>query len=327
MSGHSRHIVVVDDNYDNRVLLKARLLRRGYRVDDYPSGEDFLRSLQGGELAELVLLDLMMPGMSGLEVIKKLREQPGTNLTPIIVVSAAGEDSMVVEALRAGANDFVTKPVNFEILLARIETHLRMRDALETIRAQRDMLEALALFDPLTGVYNRRAFEARLEDEMRRCRRSQRPLSLVFFDLDHFKIVNDRYGHVVGDDVLRWFAQKLQGLVRSFDVVARYGGEEFCVILPETSGEQAHRAAERIREVVASEPYTANDLVLNVTVSGGVAESHDQKDLAANLIQHADEALYEAKRLGRNRVVLFADALGLSDPGDHRVEVDQQNKA
>lgn len=311
MKGRSRHIVVVDDNPDNLMLLKTRLSRRNYDVGTYYSGAEFLGALQRGQVPDLLLLDLMMPAMSGIDVIRRLREQPATQHLPIIVVSAVGEENTVVEALRAGANDFVTKPVNFEILLARIETHLRMRDALETIRAQRDMMQALALFDSLTGVYNRRAFEARLEDECQRCQRYRRPLSLIFFDLDHFKLVNDRYGHLVGDEVLRWFAQRLQGQVRSFDVVARYGGEEFCVILPETAGPQALGVAERVRETVASEPCKLHDLELKVTVSGGVAESREHTYSAAALLQHADEALYEAKKGGRNRVVLFEHGFDL----------------
>lgn len=326
MKGSSRHIVVVDDNPDNQILLKARLSRRDYDVETYSSGAEFLSSLQSGKLPDLLLLDFMMPGMSGLDVIKTLRRQLDTQHLPIIVVSAAGEENMVVEALRAGANDFVTKPVNFEILLARIETHLRMRDALETIRAQRDMMQALALFDSLTGVYNRRAFEARLEDECQRCQRYQHPLSLIFFDLDHFKSVNDRYGHLVGDGVLRWFAQKLQELVRSFDVVARFGGEEFCVILPETAGRQALGVAERVREAIASEPCKLDDLALKVTVSGGIAESRGQMNCAAALIRAADEALYEAKKRGRNRVVLFGQGVGLSQEPSPTVEVDQENQ-
>jgi len=306
MSQRIYHIAVVDDSPDNREILKLRLSKKGYHVIPFPSGEAFLGHVKAGEHVDLVLLDLMMPGMSGFDVIEKLREEGKTRHLPIIVVSAAGETEAVVNALRKGANDYVTKPVNFDILLARIETQLRMREALETIRAQRDMMEALALLDPLTGVYNRRALEARLEDEFHRCVRYGRHLSLIFFDLDNFKSVNDTYGHLVGDCVLRWFATQAQELVRTFDVVGRYGGEEFCVILGEASGMQAFAVAERIREAVATETVDAGSVQLSITVSGGVAEATPDLDSPQTLIRMADMAMYHAKRQGRNRIVLYS---------------------
>ncbi|MGC8842189.1 MAG: diguanylate cyclase, partial [Candidatus Sumerlaeaceae bacterium] len=271
MTYEGRLIAIVDDNADNREILRRRLERRGFRVITFSSGEELLAKIEEGVFPALILLDLMMPGLGGLGTLARLRQNQHTRDTPVIMVSAAGEDETIVRALREGANDYVLKPVNFEVLLARIETHLRIRDALETIRAQRDMMEALALLDPLTGVYNRRALEGRLRDEFERACRYRRPLSLIFFDLDHFKRVNDRYGHDVGDEVLRSFARRLQEFLRTSDIVARYGGEEFCVILPETEEKDAFAVAQRIREAVASAPCQVAELALPVTVSGGVA--------------------------------------------------------
>lgn len=309
MTYEGRLIAVVDDNPDNCDILKRRLERRGYRVVTAGRGEELLQKVEEGVYPALVLLDLMMPGLDGLATLKRLRESERTRDTPIIMISAAGEDETIVRALREGANDYVTKPLNFDVLLARIETQLRMRDALETIRAQRDMMESLALLDPLTGVYNRRALEARLRDEFERASRYRRPLSLIFFDLDHFKHVNDHFGHDVGDEVLRWFARKIVELVRTSDIVARYGGEEFCVILPETEEDDAFTAADRIRDAVARAPCQSGDLTIPVTVSGGVTASWgDDKD-PLDAVHRADQAMYCAKRSGRNLVVRYKPEL------------------
>jgi diguanylate cyclase (GGDEF)-like protein len=207
--------------------------------------------------------------------------------------------------------------VNFEVLVARIETHLRVRDGMEMIRAQRDTMEALALVDPLTGTYNRRGFEGRLADELERMRRFGRPLALLFFDIDHFKQINDTYGHPAGDVVLRWLGARLLGLLRATDTVARIGGEEFCVIMPEVDGAQAMDAAERIRKSIEQEPVRVGDDLIAVMVSGGVAEAHAEEVSGAALVRRADIALYHAKEGGRNRIVLYTDRFDDERRGQH----------
>jgi two-component system cell cycle response regulator len=290
MSDAGRHIFVVDDNADNRAVLARRLVRRGYRVSEAASGEEFLASLDGTTHAlDLVLLDLMMPGLGGLGVLARLRQREPTR----------------------------DLPVNFEVLVARIETHLRVRNGMEMIRAQRDTMEALALVDPLTGTYNRRGFEGRLADELERMRRFGRPLALLFFDIDHFKQINDTYGHPAGDVVLRWLGARLLGLLRATDTVARIGGEEFCVIMPEVDGAQAMDAAERIRKSIEQEPVRVGDDLIAVMVSGGVAEAHAEEVSGAALVRRADIALYHAKEGGRNRIVLYTDRFDDERRGQH----------
>lgn len=316
MTHGARLIDVVDDNAANRELLSRRLSRRGYEVREFSSGEELLAAMGRGELPDAILLDLMMPGLDGLQVLRELRAREPTLHVPVIMISAAGEDATVIEALHAGANDYVTKPVNFDVLIARLETQLRMRDALETIRAQRDMMESLALIDPLTEVYNRRAFEARLADELERSRRTGRPLSLLFFDVDHFKRVNDLYGHQVGDTALRWVAQQLRDSVRAADVVARYGGEEFCIILPETALAEAMSVAERSRRRIAADSVPAGESFVRLTVSVGVADSPMGELEAAELLRRADLAVYAAKQAGRNCVRAWSPDLR-GDPSRH----------
>jgi len=309
MTRAPRRVLIVDDNEDNLVLLTRRLEKRGFICIPAHSGPQALSILQTSEKPDIILLDVTMPQMNGLELVKILRaeESPYKNV-PIIMVSAVDETGIVVEALRLGANDYVTKPLNFEILLARLETQLRIRDALETITAQRDMMASLALLDPLTGVYNRRALEARLDDELTRSRRYQRPLSLLFADLDHFKRVNDTYGHLIGDEVLKWFAKTLQESLRAADVVGRYGGEEFCAILPEATASQARNVAERICRVVSENPVEVRELAIPITVSIGVAEAQGEMD-ARTLIHQADVALYSAKKAGRKCVKVYSKEL------------------
>ncbi len=298
----------MDDNPDNRELLRLRLTRLGYRVTAASSGEQMLKLLEKDGPPDLVLLDLMMPGIGGMQALILMREKKEWRDVPTIVISALEASQTISEALRAGANDYVTKPISFDVLLARIETQLRMAEALATIRAQRDMLQSLALLDPLTDVYNRRAFEQRLADELSRAQRFSRPLSLIFFDLDHFKRVNDTWGHTVGDEVLREFARLLQETLRAMDVVARYGGEEFCVIMPETEGNDAFRVGERVRQRLANSRMRVNDHEICLTVSGGVAQATGRENTPQELIEKADQALYRAKQAGRNRIELYTDS-------------------
>jgi diguanylate cyclase (GGDEF)-like protein len=232
------------------------------------------------------------------------------------MVSALADTNDIVTALRLGANDYVTKPVNVDVLHARMDTHLKMAEAVRMIRAQRDMLSALAAIDGLTGVYNRRTLDARLEEEIVRTRRYSHPLSALFMDLDHFKAVNDRLGHPAGDEALRLFAARAQDMLRASDALFRYGGEEFFALLPETKIDDALEVAERIRGSLETTPIPLAGIPTTLTVSIGVAElPAGFQGLAQDFVQLADKAMYEAKQAGRNcvRVAPIPPATGGSE--------------
>lgn len=249
---------------------------------------------------DLVLLDMLMPGMSGLEVCRQLKRQPETRDIPVIFVSAhsaIGEENACWEA---GAVDFVNKPINATTLRNRVNAHL-------TIKFQADLLREMAFIDGLTGAANRRRFDERLQQEWHRCGRARQPLSLIMADVDFFKSFNDTYGHQRGDDCLHAIATVLKGgLRRPGDLVARYGGEEFVCLLPETPLGGAMDVAcmlERAVRAIGIE-HTGSSVAPVVTISLGVAcMLPDFHHSANNLVTMADDLLYQAKQTGRARAV------------------------
>lgn len=247
---------------------------------------------------DLILLDVVMPEMGGLEVCRQLKANVATADIPIIFVTAQSDPADETRALEAGGVDFITKPVNPAVVRARVKTHL-------TLKAQGDLLRTLAFVDGLTGVANRRRFDEALEAEWRHCRRSGSPLTLLMIDIDHFKHYNDRYGHQAGDACLQAVATALkERLSRSHDLVARYGGEEFaCLMQCDLAAGQAK--AEELRLAVESLdiPHEASSTARMVTISLGIATTVPNGDNTADqLLTAADAALYAAKKGGRNQV-------------------------
>ncbi len=297
-----RHLLVVDDDANVCQIMSVLLTDLGYQVVTETDGRKVLTLLREGEF-DVVLLDLVMPDMDGLELIDRIREH--FNVLPILVVTAYGSAELTVDAMRRGATDFVTKPVDAPLL------DLRIRRAFDLEQTRRK-----ANTDGLTGLYNHRYLQERIEQEIERAERYNRPLSVLMADLDHFKSFNDTFGHPRGDEVLIAVARTLRQVSRASDVLARYGGEEFTLILPETTAREAQVLAERARECVA-----ALDFGARVTVSLGVA-AHVPGGSKEALIGTADAALYEAKRRGRDRVYLAdetreqAEAAGEATPGE-----------
>jgi diguanylate cyclase (GGDEF)-like protein len=307
-----RHrILVIDDDPATAGLVRSWFVGQPHEI---LSAEDGRRGL---ELAtevdpDLILLDLRMPGLDGMTVARQLKTESKTRAIPIIVLSACRDANAKVEALDAGADDYVTKPFEFEEVDARIRTMLRRRDQLTTLEstvrdltASNEQLEQMLMLDEKTGLYNFREFQRRLKEEWHRAERYSLPLSLVFFDLDHFKEINDKLGHPSGDRALKEFAMLVRGGARTNDIAARYGGEEFAVILPHTDGEMGVRVAERIRRATSTFVFLEDKTPTRITVSAGVSTYPSQRDInsMAALVRTADEALYRAKDLGRNRVV------------------------
>jgi diguanylate cyclase (GGDEF)-like protein len=312
-AGH--RILVVDDDPATEALIRSSLGDRPFEVLAAADGENGLR-LAAESRPDVILLDLRLPGADGIEIARRLREQPETLAIPIIVISACRDTDAKVRALAAGADDYVTKPFDVAEIDARIQTMIRtrarlagMEASIEDLQATNRHLEQLLMIDEKTGLLNFRTFQRRLNEEWQRAERYQTPLSLVFFDLDHFKNINDTLGHQEGDRALVEFATLVTGGARANDVSARYGGEEFAVILPHTDGAMAVRVAERVRAAVAEFVFLADTAPTRITVSAGVATypSLPAIDSVDALVRAADAALYRAKDAGRDCVVHASD--------------------
>jgi diguanylate cyclase (GGDEF)-like protein len=264
-------------------------------------------------------MDVMMPEMDGIEACKKLRTDTRFDDIPIIMVTASDEAESLAAAFRAGAIDFIRKPVNTTELFARVHSVLELKterdrrkarekdlvDAMEELRKANEILKHLSAVDGLTGISNRRNFDEFLEKECRRSLRTCSPTSLIMVDIDHFKAYNDSYGHQGGDDCLRTVASIIRkNIHRPADLVARYGGEEFVIVLPDTGSTQAETIAGNllVRVEEAAIPHRASSTSGVVTISLGVVTMVPTQDAGYfELIKHADAALYNAKRGGRNR--------------------------
>jgi two-component system, cell cycle response regulator len=308
-------VLMVEDSRTSLEMYATRLRRRGYVVATAESAEEARQEIAKA-LPDIILLDVFMPRVSGFDLLRELRGQPLTAKLPVIMISALSGTENIVEGLGLGANDYVTKPIVMPILTARMEGLLRSAAMVQRLEVQTELLSKLAAYDDLTGAYNRRSMFHHLEAELSRSRRYKRSVSLLMVDIDHFKRVNDEFGHLVGDDALRWLVTTLQGELRAMDFLCRYGGEEFCAILPETDHRGAARAGERLRVAVERTLFRREDLELPITVSiGGASWSHAAGDVP-DLLSRADEALYEAKRSGRNQVRVVPEGALVQDLPD-----------
>ena len=290
-------LLLVDDQPVNIQTL-YQIFADDHEVFMATSGEQAL-ALCRDKQPDLVLLDVIMPGMDGLETCQRLKEDADTADIPVIFVTSQNSPEEETHGLEVGAVDFISKPVNPAVVRARVKTQL-------TLKAQTDALRMLASLDGLTGVPNRRIFDERLDAEWRACRRSGAPLSLLMVDVDHFKLYNDHYGHLDGDQCLKAIASALASCVeRGRDMLARFGGEEFVCLLPDTDLEGAKHIAEKLRQAVEglAIPHVESKTAATVTVSLGVATTAQCDALEPpDLLKVADEQLYLAKQSGRNRV-------------------------
>lgn len=287
-------ILVVDDESTIREVLEELLKTLG-KVELAESGEAALQML-GSSLPDLILLDIKMPGMDGYEVCRRLKENPVTAPIPVIFLTALDSNENEELGLEVGAADFIRKPISPRILLARVSNVLELQ-------AVTRQLEHTATIDSLTGAFSHRHFLAMGHKELGRSKRYQQAVSLLMIDFDHFKSVNDSYGHGGGDDALIQAVEAMHGRLRAEDILARVGGEEFAVILPQTSVADATQVAERLRRVVSEMVIESSGQQLSVTISVGVAECWAEESNIDETLKRADAALYKAKELGRNRVV------------------------
>lgn len=318
-------ILVVEDSRTQREYLCNLLLRLGYDVVEAPSGIGGLK-LAHSERPDLVVLDVVMQDMDGLSVCRWLKMSPETRETPVIMLTVKGEVQARVEGLHVGADDYLAKPFADEELEARIfaalrvkasEVELRQRNA--ELQSMLHHVEALAITDPLTGLFNRRRFDDVLRREFAVTRRYGTPLCCLMLDIDHFKRINDLYGHDAGDKVLCGVADRFTRRLREVDVAARYGGEEFVILLPQTPKEGAQIVAERMSEFIRRQDFDFENGSTSVTASIGIADSRDilgdniRDNAGSMLVKAADTALYLAKSRGRDRVVTYSPKGNLPD--------------
>ncbi len=253
---------------------------------------------------DLIILSMSNQTYNPLKLCAHLRSMDSTRDVAIIVTCDPQDREIAAQALNLGASDIVQTPVDTQELLARVSTQLKRTRYIEILRRRVDRGLELAVIDQLTGLYNRRYMLSQLQQWMQRASVGGKPVSVIAFDIDHFKQVNDQHGHEAGDVVLQAFAERIRTNVRPKDIVCRPGGEEFLVILPETPGDLACVGAERIRHAIAADPFMLQRSAeeINVTVSAGVTTFLGEDDTLANLLHRADTALYQAKQSGRNRV-------------------------
>ncbi|MBP7460820.1 MAG: diguanylate cyclase [Candidatus Delongbacteria bacterium] len=291
-------ILIVDDMPINITIL-GDSLKDEYDITVATGGRKALSLMEGPELPDLILLDIMMPEIDGYEVCRRLKADPRTQPIPIIFISAKGETNDETYGLELGAVDYISKPFKIPIVKARIQTHIKLK-------FKTDILENLALVDGLTTIPNRRSFDEMLHTEWMRAWRKEVPLSLFMIDIDYFKLYNDHYGHAAGDECLKKVARVLASSIqRAGDFVARYGGEEFAVIIPDGTLSMIIQLAEKMLESVSRLRITHaySPIAPMVTISLGVASIVPSGIIPpTKLIEMADQALYRAKQNGRNQI-------------------------
>ncbi len=286
----AQSILIVDDNPKHIQLIGKTLKEKGYTIEFAMNGEEALKWVSHAHF-DLILLDITMPEMNGFDVCRQLKILPGVKDIPIIFLTVKTEINDIVKGFQIGVVDYITKPFNPIELTARVSTHLELKSS-------RDALKKMALTDGLTQLYNHSYIHERLVQEISLAKRVNVPLSVIMFDLDHFKMVNDTYGHKTGDEILVLASMSIRENIRLEDVAGRYGGEEFFIILPNTDINGASLVAEKIRKKIQKE--SSKEKQIQVTISGGVC-SFENED-ANSLIRKADQLLYQAKNTGRNRI-------------------------
>lgn len=305
-----KSVLIVDDQVSNLKMLLTFLQDHGYSVRIAESAKRALQVLED-YTPDCILLDVMMPEISGFELCQSLQTNKKTTGIPIIFMSALDAIEDKIKGFAVGGVDYITKPFQDVEVLARVNTHITLRrQKLELERVQMalllqtEQLERLSITDDLTGLHNRRCLKLVFDREYQRGMRHKSDLSCLALDLDHFKRVNDTYGHKIGDTVLQKFSYILLDAIRATDFCFRIGGEEFIILLPETDTDGALQTAEKIRKVVAAEQFIG--VGHTVTVSIGISTiGKDQLEKTNDLLNNADKALYTAKRNGRNRTEIF----------------------
>ena len=313
-------ILIAEDDMLSRMMLEKSLERAGYDVIAVTNGTRALAALDCDDPPRLALLDWVMPEKDGAQICREVRARRDRAYTYLILLSSKESKQDIVQGLEAGADDYLTKPYDEEELKARLRAGERILELEDHLVEARENMRFQATHDPLTSLWNRGVIEEFLSREIHRSRRENTCTVVILCDVDHFKRVNDQFGHNIGDDVLREVARRLQRSVRSYDMVGRFGGEEFLVILNKCDPNSALARAENLRGVIAKRPFQTRTEPLDITVSVGLALSTDFHDRTVDeILAGVDAALYAAKNSGRNCVRRAQPATGA-----HIIEVPRQ---
>jgi diguanylate cyclase (GGDEF)-like protein len=300
-SAWNMRVLVAEDDPVLRHRLHAALSSWGYDVTSVVDGQEALREVARPDAPNLAILDWSMPKVDGLEVCRAVRKRAAGQYVYMILLTSNNRDDDVLEGFDAGADDYIIKPFDTRQLKARVRSGARIVQLQQELIAAREQLREKAMHDPLTGLLTRGAFFEICDGELARAARQGQSLALVMADLDHFKTINDKHGHLAGDDVLRETARRLRATFRRGDAVGRYGGEEFVALALGCSTGDALGLAERFRENISREPVATSAGLIEITTSVGVAV-FPNVDTSWTLLKAADEALYRAKASGRNTV-------------------------
>lgn len=297
-------VLVVDDSPLFRKILKAALEKAGYQVLTAENGQQAIDILGQSDSPDLILLDRIMPDMDGIEVCRWVRQhicrQDGPSYKYFIILTAKNDQADVLEGFAQGADDYVRKPFCNEELIARVAVGSRM------LQMQRQLWET-AIRDPLTGLYNRRALSDLLAAELTRARRTDGRVAVAMVDVDHFKKINDNYGHDIGDEAIVAIGDRLRAALRGFELIGRVGGEEFILAFACGGDDDALAIADRVRRAIAAQPFVCGGQDLHLTVSIGLVTVAGDAEAAA-AVRQADKALFMAKDGGRNRIALHQAA-------------------
>jgi two-component system cell cycle response regulator len=311
-AGKKARILIVDDDPESVELVWQWLALQGHDLLLARSGKEALEKIRSMP-PDLVLLDLRLPPPGGFEVARLLKQSPETRTIPLVVMTVRRDVASRVECLRIGVDDFVTKPFHWEELDATVQAALEKRrlytaleEANQQLQAANDQLLKLSVTDDRTSLYNDRYLRQRLTEEFKRSMRYGTALSLILLDLDHFKKINDRYGHDCGDAILRQFGEILVDNAREIDIVGRYGGEEFLMVLPNTDGIKAAIVGERVRKATEDFLFRYQDQIIRLTASAGISSVPTNREIREEeqFVRSADGALYRAKEGGRNKVIV-----------------------
>ncbi len=299
-------VLVADDSATIRAVLRSSLRRWGFdAVIEASNGEEAWAQLQAQDAPSLALIDWEMPGLDGVELCRRVRarEEQGSAYTYVLLLTARGGRGDVVAGMEAGADDYVVKPFDEHELRVRVRAGRRIVDLQAELYRLQEQFKAQSRTDPLTGCLNRRGIIERLVAELSFAGRDRRPLGVAVLDLDHFKSVNDTYGHAAGDAVLQELVHRVRSATRASDSIGRIGGEEFLILWAGLSPEVSRIAAERVRAVVEDAPFVVGTSKIHMTACLGLTTTWGSEPHEA-VIGRADQALYTAKEAGRNRVIV-----------------------
>lgn len=314
-------ILIADDSLVSRHLLEATLRKWNYEVIVACDGREAWEMLRGPDPPRLAILDWVMPGLSGLEICKHVRDhtkRDDLNYTYLLLLTSKSQREDLIEGMEAGADDYLTKPFDQHELKVRLRAGSRVIDLQRELVAAREELREQATKDFLTRIWNRSSIMDILSREIVRANRDRRSIGVVLADIDHFKTINDTFGHLAGDAVLRDFTRRVGAVMRPYDSIGRYGGEEFLAILPGCDEASTEGQAERMRLAVCQEPVKIDDHKHPVTASFGAACFRPGMGMTAEqLIRAADQALYLAKNKGRNRIMIAPENVLEMVPAAH----------